>query len=512
LFRFYIFFLISFYVSGCAVAKITTDATLGTKFNKKINNKDESISRQENKVNNTSMDFIANGYIRWSSKYGYPSLKLVKTLYMQNGKEENIKKMTLDEAKQYCESLNTVESLSYRVPEEEVFFRSDTSFIDSKVWTSTHQEGNVFRCGDANGTTTCDKSEENYVRCVIDPRDFNKTSWLSFAQERTVNMIRQKSAPVSIPEPMPTLHEQLTPLTKGEFESTKDFNLRVAEEEIRIDALNKTIDKNNKSKLLQWEKKVADQNKVNYSQTSLQDNNEIFLKNIEEAIHVKSGNPIIDSVTYNADQGYFDVILKSQRGGFVSKINIPVRLEHAQKFKEILTDRRFEPTVIFHFKNNQVKIIGIEQAKDPDLLVKEKMALESAYNSADLLDSFIKQNPHSIFIRDAQNQLLALEEQGSRVRQQSERDSELAKKNEVRERKSREAHYAKKSRGDKVCKSGNTAIILPITITAYVENINGDNIQLRIVDTEGTSPYYNGSTLYRDSIIWDKYYEWEQCD
>ncbi len=56
------------------------------------------------------------------------------------------------------------------------------------------------------------------------------------------------------------------------------------------------------------------------------------------------------------------------------------------------------------------------------------------------------------------------------------------------------------------------ALFLSITITAYVENVSGDNIQLRIADTEGTTPNVKGVSLYKNTLIWDDYTNWYKCD
>ena len=85
------------------------------------------------------------------------------------------------------------------------------------------------------------------------------------------------------------------------------------------------------------------------------------------------------------------------------------------------------------------------------------------------------------------------------------------KKKEAKERRIREAHYSQKYIGDKVCMDGITSFIFSITVKAYVEEINGDNMKIRISDTEGTSPKYSGQTLYKDTVIWDNVSNWYKC-
>jgi hypothetical protein len=70
----------------------------------------------------------------------------------------------------------------------------------------------------------------------------------------------------------------------------------------------------------------------------------------------------------------------------------------------------------------------------------------------------------------------------------------------------------KKSVGEKVCMSGRVAFgFIGVDISAYVESVSGDRIQLRISDTESQTPNYNGTTLRQGTIIWDDYNNWEPC-
>lgn len=70
----------------------------------------------------------------------------------------------------------------------------------------------------------------------------------------------------------------------------------------------------------------------------------------------------------------------------------------------------------------------------------------------------------------------------------------------------------KKSVGEKVCMSGRIALgLIGVKVSAYVESVSGDRIQLRIADTEGQNPHYKDTTLRQGTIIWDDYYNWEPC-
>jgi hypothetical protein len=112
------------------------------------------------------------------------------------------------------------------------------------------------------------------------------------------------------------------------------------------------------------------------------------------------------------------------------------------------------------------------------------------------------------------------EKEQYRQYQQEVKKEQLADKAEQRKKEQREierearenkAYMSKKEVGNKVCKDGTMSLFLNITITGFVENVQNDNIQIRISDAEGTSPHYNGVTLYKNTIIWDKYSNWKKC-
>jgi hypothetical protein len=114
----------------------------------------------------------------------------------------------------------------------------------------------------------------------------------------------------------------------------------------------------------------------------------------------------------------------------------------------------------------------------------------------------------------AQNKALLLSYQKEQARLKKERQ-EAAKRARLAEQKRQEAlqkaYMAHKYVGQKVCKDGRVSLFLNITMSGYVEDVRGENIEIRIANTEGTTPYYNGVTLYPNKIIWDKYYEWRAC-
>ena len=103
-------------------------------------------------------------------------------------------------------------------------------------------------------------------------------------------------------------------------------------------------------------------------------------------------------------------------------------------------------------------------------------------------------------------QMLQKQKMEAQERRRKEVDQETQK--QVKEKA---AYNAKKHIDDKVCMSGKKILFLSVEISGYVEGINNDKIKIRIADTEGQSPNYNGVTLKQDTIIWDDYYRWKRC-
>lgn len=71
----------------------------------------------------------------------------------------------------------------------------------------------------------------------------------------------------------------------------------------------------------------------------------------------------------------------------------------------------------------------------------------------------------------------------------------------------------KKEVGDFVCLAGKKGfwfLEYDVMLKAYVERVSGKKIQLRITDS-AQNANYNDVTLYRDSIIWDRYDSWYDC-
>ena len=250
---------------------------------------------------------------------------------------------------------------------------------------------------------------------------------------------------------------------------------------------------------------------------------------IEFAIDYLDKNKITLNAIFQWTSRVKDISLKKikieKEYTFDKVVTIPVSLKYAKKFKAILIKKDFNPTVEFKVVNNKLIFSGIKEIKDPELLVEEN-EYKKAYdiknnkNSIYKLQQFITKYPNSTFKSPAEFRISTLREK-IKIQKEKERlhrekrrkEDRIREKQRLKEKqRKQDSYYAKKYVGEKVCMDGTTAFILSITITAYVEKVNGNSMQLRISDTEGTSPYVNGVTLYRNTLIWDNYSDWYKCN
>lgn len=147
-------------------------------------------------------------------------------------------------------------------------------------------------------------------------------------------------------------------------------------------------------------------------------------------------NPVIKSNSANLFQ--FD---------FHETVYIPVKLKYARKFKKMLTDKRFEPTIEFEIIDGKLKFQAITELKDPEYLVIEKEYKLSS-SSSKKIRQFISTYPDSPFTDKAKTKLVTLIKQ---EKIESERLIRIANENKLaKERKV--AEKAKKQRLAQIAK------------------------------------------------------------
>ncbi|MDR0663902.1 MAG: hypothetical protein LBF86_00025 [Helicobacteraceae bacterium] len=142
----------------------------------------------------------------------------------------------------------------------------------------------------------------------------------------------------------------------------------------------------------------------------------------------------------------------------------------------------------------------------------EKKYYDLARTSIAALNDFIAAVPKSALIPAAQEDLAQLkaDEKAYRARLEAQAKEEARLKEEwekeqaERERRKNEAYMARKSIGELVCRDTTLLFGALFPCQAFVEDISGDKIQIRIHNSGGTS-YDKGQ------ILWDNYYNWRRC-
>ncbi|WP_457743955.1 hypothetical protein [Sulfurimonas sp.] len=328
-------------------------------------------------------------------------------------------------------------------------------------------------------------------------------------------------------------------LQKGEFEKSDDFNKRVEAYKQKIKAKNKDIDKKN-SQALQEYSKALEAEDIRYNKLKKHNSSpKVIAKTAnlmaQKAMRMIFGDPKFSDISYDADKELFVATLYSSSNNLNMKVKIPVSISKAKEFKANILNDKLVPVVSFSIKNNKLyfdnlKIITNETKIENDLAfakekdtpqvykafleeyphykgrkqvekllqnVIEKEAYDNASSSLTALEAFIQKYPLSKYTKKAKQDI-------QKIKDRQKREDEAYVKKQA-------AYNSIKRVGDTVCKDGTTSFILSITMKAYVERVNGDNIQLRIADTEGTRPYYNGVKLYKNTLIWDRYNNWYKC-
>ena len=208
-------------------------------------------------------------------------------------------------------------------------------------------------------STICVKKEKfdlSYLG-VVNLKNSKNESIYTIANEIFASKIRHLNNPILETKPKKSKYHKLK---KSEFENTKQYNERIKNSHINID-------KKYKIELKRW--KILNL-KITYSSKKLfkkfqKNKKKEYLKTIEEAMIIKYGKPYVTNVNYNANKEIMSMILKSDRGNYVKKAQVFVKLKYAQKFKAILLAKDFTPIIQYKIINNKLNFSGIAQIKDP---------------------------------------------------------------------------------------------------------------------------------------------------
>lgn len=226
------------------------------------------------------------------------------------------------------------------------------------------------------------------------------------------------------------------------------------------------------------------------------------------------GKPYLRDLRYDADGEIMSAEVWSSRApSFRHSVRIPVTIAVARDLKANLEKANVIPQVMLDQDLNvtDVKLITNEARVAFDYEVAGKRNSVAAY------EEFLENYPAASQAGAARKAIAGLQEAERVARQEAERRrAEEAKRKEARRQAEQaaeqRAYQTQKSVGDKVCKSGSMVFgLVGVTITAFVERVDADRVQLRIASTEGQSLTYQGVPLHEGTILWDSYQEWRAC-
>jgi len=227
--------------------------------------------------------------------------------------------------------------------------------------------------------------------------------------------------------------------------------------------------------------------------------------------------PRLNETIYRAPFGYMlnNRVVKlneASNPAYVVSMKVPVKLSYAKKFKTLLLSKDFQPTVELEWVKGKLKAVGIVEINDPERLVIENV-YKKAKGNIEALESFLAQYGETTFTKPAKTELENLKKEKVHLAQ---RETARIKKKEVQKAKLSSEEYAVyhkvKKVGDKVCMEGKMLLFMTVNISGYVEAVQNNKIQIRIADTEGQMPNYNGIRLRQGTIIWDGYNRWKGCE
>jgi hypothetical protein len=348
------------------------------------------------------LDLEANGHIVWQTskiRFAYQEWRGL-AWYRGNGK-----KMNWHDAKRYCDALsietNGIPLNDFRLPfkAEVRSYSSRNRIKPSPIWTASDDGNKAITMYGRDAKKAPKSASYPYVRCVTEKVDYNVLSLEQLAK-KIYERDYQRRSTLNLPKkPKKAPYPKLT---RGEFERSATFKARVA-------AANAAVDETYATAIAKWKHKVAAKKRKHRQELKRleKEKQHDYLRAFERAVHIKYGTPRISRVNYNNAKEYFIVGLRSDRGDFDESVRIPVQRMYARKFKTLLTEKNFTPKVEFEVTNGALKVVGIEQIRDPRSMV-ERNEYKKAYDSVGRLEGFIRKYPDSVYVPSATSRIMQL--------------------------------------------------------------------------------------------------------
>lgn len=320
-----------------------------------------------------------------------------------------------------------------------------------------------------------------------------------------------RNLPVKPAEPEPPA---MPVLVKGEFETTPQFEERKAAAVKELRQSEEAAQLAYQQELRTYYEKLEDANLLYAHKIAMAASSIEYLVRdaVEDAWHLLFGDPVFDSISYNADAGEFTVTVRSSRRSFLQQLSHKVPLHEAPSFKQDVLNLELVPAVDLSLSEEGLITLAGMSVTTNETLHRDAYSDAARQNTIVAYRTFIDSYPTAAEAEAARQKIADLQAEDERLEQErlARRAAEQQRKADAH-RKELAKYQAFKHAGDKVCRDGRVAFFLPVTVTAYVEVVSGNRIQVRIADTQGQSINYNGVDLRQNTIIWDDYDNWKHC-
>ena len=172
------------------------------------------------------------------------------------------------------------------------------------------------------------------------------------------------SFPIKPSEPNLETIAQIPVLTKGEFETSNDFEERKKVKEMKTFTKREKILRDFQNSIIDYENLLQERKNEYLAELKRMNQEDIFKSMVkdssQEALNYILGDPIFtDNVVYNADSQEFDIVIKSMRGDYNEKVTVPVGISKAKSFKKEVLNTNLVPSIEFNILADNMKFVKL---------------------------------------------------------------------------------------------------------------------------------------------------------
>lgn len=376
-----------------------------------------SIVKKTKKVKK-SPSLVAKGSFEWKDSlnpYPYERIeKIGNTVWERPINRDDVYMGSWSNAKKRCKSLSYESDGfiidNFKLPsmsqlKNRYKIRKGNGLRCRDMWSNQSNDANVFQiCSWQKGKVGfSDNNKKNIGLCVSSGHFVYDKLTIYALANKLLNASNRKSSKLVLSKK--PIKKSYRKMTKGEFETTTQYNKRVQES-------NKNIDLQNQMNLKNWKENISTQKIEHKNKLKRLENynSRGYVKSLQKAMHIKYGSPKVNTVKYNADKEKFTIVIKGSKssGGYKKTYSSDVMSKYAQKTKNMLSDKNFKPTVLYSIINDKLVFKGIKELKDNKGLIEED-TYNAAKNDMTKLKLFISKYPNSEYRSFAEQRIEKIE-------------------------------------------------------------------------------------------------------